>query len=63
MAERLTAAQAERDQATKAAAQAREEAARLAGQLDTLKEQSAALLARITAAAGGRGEADKEEAR
>lgn len=48
MAERLTAAQAERDQATKAAAQAREEAARLAGQLDTLKEQSAALLARIT---------------
>ncbi|MDE9387426.1 KfrA protein, partial [Pseudomonas aeruginosa] len=48
MAERLTAAQAERDQATKAAAQAREDAARLAGQLDTLKEQSAALLARIT---------------
>ncbi|EFP3693980.1 KfrA [Salmonella enterica subsp. enterica serovar Schwarzengrund] len=48
MAERLTAAQAERDQAMKAAAQAREEAARLAGQLDTLKEQSAALLARIT---------------
>ena len=48
MAERLTSAQAERDQATKAAAQAREEAARLAGQLDTLKEQSAALLARIT---------------
>ncbi|MBO9904189.1 DNA-binding protein [Xanthomonas phaseoli pv. dieffenbachiae] len=48
MAERLTAAQAERDQATKAAGQAREEAARLAGQLDTLKEQSAALLARIT---------------
>lgn len=48
MAERLTTAQAERDQATKAAAQAREEAARLAGQLDTLKEQSAALLARIT---------------
>ncbi|MCP1694713.1 uncharacterized protein (DUF3084 family) [Citrobacter farmeri] len=36
MAERLTAGQA------------REEAARLAGQLDTLKEQSAALLARIT---------------
>ena len=48
VAERLTAAQAERDQAAKAAAQAREEAARLAGQLDTLKEQSAALLARIT---------------
>lgn len=47
-AERLTAAQAERDQATKAAAQAREEAARMAGQIDTLKEQSAALLARIT---------------
>lgn len=51
MAERLTAAQAERDQATKAAAQAREDAARLAGQLDTLKEQSAALLARITPSA------------
>ena len=50
MAERLTAAQAEREQATKAAAQAREEAARLVGQLDTLKEQSAALLARITPA-------------
>ncbi|MBU9486561.1 KfrA protein, partial [Burkholderia multivorans] len=48
MAERLTAAQAERDQAAKATAQAREEAARMAGQLDTLKEQSAALLARIT---------------
>lgn len=48
MAERLTTAQAERDQAAKATAQAREEAARLAGQLDTLKEQSAALLARIT---------------
>ncbi|EBB2392675.1 DNA-binding protein [Salmonella enterica subsp. enterica serovar Worthington] len=48
MAERLTAAQAERDQAMKAAGQAREEAARMAGQLDTLKEQSAALLARIT---------------
>ncbi|EAB9582108.1 KfrA protein [Escherichia coli] len=50
MAERLTAAQAERDQATKAAGQAREEAARMAGQIDTLKEQSAALLARITPA-------------
>ncbi len=48
LAERLTAAQAERDQAAKATAQAREEAARLAGQIDTLKEQSAALLARIT---------------
>ena len=47
-AERLTAAQGERDQARKEAGQAREEAARLAGQLDTLKEQSAALLARIT---------------
>ena len=30
--------------------QAREEAARMAGQIDTLKEQSAALLARITPA-------------
>lgn len=50
MAERLTAAQAERDQATKTAGQAREEAARMAGQIDTLKEQSAALLARITPA-------------
>lgn len=48
MAERFTAAQAERDQATQVAAQAREETARLAGQLDTLKEQAAALLARIT---------------
>ncbi|WP_338000533.1 DNA-binding protein [Xanthomonas cucurbitae] len=48
VAERLTAAQAERDQAMKATALAREEAARMAGQLDTLKEQSAALLARIT---------------
>lgn len=41
---------AERDQATKAAGQAREEAARMAGQIETLKEQSAALLARITPA-------------
>ena len=48
MAERLTAAQGERDQARQDASAAREEAARLAGQLDTLKEQSAALLARIT---------------
>lgn len=47
MAERLRAGQSERDQAVTAAAQAREEVARLAGQLDTLKEQSAALLARI----------------
>ena len=36
------------DQARQDASAAREEAARLAGQLDTLKEQSAALLARIT---------------
>ncbi len=50
MAERLTAAQAERDQAVKAAAQAREEAAHMAGQLDMLKEQSAALLARLAQA-------------
>ncbi len=40
MAERLMASQV-------AAAQAREEAAHMAGQLDALKEQSAALLARI----------------
>ena len=48
MAERLTVAQAERDQARKEAEQAREEAARLAGQLTAHQEQNAALLARIT---------------
>lgn len=46
-AERLTTAQGERDQARKEAGTAREEAARLAGQLDTYKEQTAALLARV----------------
>jgi hypothetical protein len=46
-AERLTATQAERDQAARAAAQAREEAARLGGQLAAHKEQTAVLLARI----------------
>jgi chromosome segregation ATPase len=50
IAERLTAAQAERDQAKREAAQAREEAARLAGHIAALKEQSAALLARINPA-------------
>ena len=52
-AERLTALQSERDQARKEAGQAREEAARLAGQLVAHKEQSAALLARVAPAAAG----------
>jgi len=47
-AERLTTTQAERDEARKVASQAREEAARLAGQLTATQEQAAALLARIT---------------
>lgn len=51
MAERLTAAQGERDQARKEASAAREEAARLAGQLTAHQEQNAALLARIQPAA------------
>lgn len=44
VAERLTAIQAERDEARKEAAQAREETARLAGRVDVLAEQNAALL-------------------
>jgi colicin import membrane protein len=51
MAERLTAAQGERDQARQDASAAREEAARLAGQLTAHQEQNAALLARIQPAA------------
>lgn len=50
MAERMTAAQAERDQARQEAGKAREEAARLAGQLQAHQEQAAALLARINPA-------------
>ena len=46
-AERMTKAQAERDDATKAAAEARERAAGLAGQLQAMQEQHAALLAAI----------------
>ena len=46
-AERMTQAQAERDEATKAAAEARERAAGFAGQLQVLQEQNAALLAVI----------------
>lgn len=50
MTERMTAAQAERDQARQEAGKAREEAARLAGQLQAHQEQAAALLARINPA-------------
>ena len=46
-AERMTKAQAERDDATKAAAEARERAAGLAGQVQAMQEQNAALLAAI----------------
>ena len=48
IAERLTRVKAERDQAAKDLGQARQEAAHLAGQCNTLKEQLAALLARMT---------------
>ena len=46
-AERMTKAQAERDDATKAATEARERAAGFAGQLQAMQEQNAALLAAI----------------
>ena len=46
-AEGLTKAQGERDAAAKAAAEARERAAGLAGQLQAMQEQNAALLAAI----------------
>lgn len=46
-AEHMTKAQAERDDATKAATEARERAAGLAGQLHAMQEQIAALLAAI----------------
>ena len=46
-AEQLTATQAERDQARQEASKAREEAARLAGQLQAHQEQTAAILARL----------------
>lgn len=55
MAERLTATQAERDDARTEASKAREEAARLSGQLDTYKEQAAELLARLEPARTGKG--------
>ncbi|WP_439333443.1 DNA-binding protein [Xanthomonas cissicola] len=47
-AERYTVAQAERDEALKATADARENAAKLAGQLEAVQAQNAALLARLT---------------
>ena len=43
----MTKAQAERDDATKAAAEARERAAGLAGQVQAMQEQNAALVAAI----------------
>lgn len=46
-AERMTKAEGERDDATKAAVEARERAAGLAGQLQAMQEQNAALLAAI----------------
>ena len=46
-AERMTKAEGERDDATKAATEARERAAGLAGQLQAMQEQNAALLAAI----------------
>ena len=46
-AERMTKAQTERDDATKAAAEARERAAGLAGQVQAMQVQNAALLAAI----------------
>lgn len=46
-AERMTKAQTERDDATRAATEARERAAGLAGQLQAMQEQNAALLAAI----------------
>ena len=46
-ADQLTAAMAERDQARQEASKAREDAARLAGQLQTHQEQTAAILARL----------------
>ena len=51
MAERMTAAQAERDQAREEAGKAREEAARLAGRLESSEAHSAGLLARLDAIA------------
>lgn len=44
IAERLTKAQTERDEAQRSAAQAREEAAELRGQADAIKEQNAKLM-------------------
>lgn len=54
-AERMTKVQTERDEALKAGAEARERAAGLAGQLDTLQQQNAALLAALRPADGGEG--------
>ena len=47
VAERMTKAEAERDTARADASKAREEAARLAGQLQAHQEQTAAILARL----------------
>jgi colicin import membrane protein len=49
--DRLTAATLERDEARQAAATAREDVARLAGQLTAHKEQTASLIARLSPAA------------
>ena len=46
-AERMTKAQTERDDATKSAAEARERAAGLAGQVEAMQQQNAALMAAI----------------
>ena len=53
LGEQLTNAQIERDQAAKAAAEARERAAGLAGQLEATQGQNAALLAAIKTGQGG----------
>lgn len=53
LGEQLTNAQIERDQATKAAAEARERAAGLAGQLEATQGQNAALLAAIKVGQSG----------
>ena len=55
MAERLASAQAERDAAVQAAGDARERAAGLAGQLQAMQEQNAALLAAFKPSSPGRG--------
>ncbi|MBU9552738.1 DNA-binding protein [Burkholderia multivorans] len=65
-AERFTKVQAERDEAVKVTADARENAAKLAGQLEAVQAQNAALLARLTPPvgdvppAGAKGETQKK---